>query len=662
MSNKVIQTILRLKDEMSDKLKIVAKATEQANKQLEQAKKQIDKHKAASVKNTEALNKSKAQLSDLKKVQSMYRVEIAKAEQQVQHLTNQTSKNKKQQKENSMALDAARQSLESLRKAQNQTSESIKYTKEQVDNHKKALEESNKKVVEAREEAKKYSKQVMEINKNVKKSKETVKKWGKSMVSSLDAAIKRAAKFGMTLSLATAGAAGTIGIGEAVNLEGYKTQLETAVSGARKAGREVEDAGRLMSNAIKLANDTPFETGQVVEATAIMEAYGVSSNKWLKDVADMAGATNKDILQATEAMADGTMGEFERLKEFGILKEDLIAKATAKYGRYAVFSKSGQVKDRLKLETILQETMQEKFKGGAEKQAKTMKGLWSTITGVTKTSLAQILGITEQGTIKQGSLYELLKQKMQLVVNLLSKWQKDGTIQRIGEQVTQIVLAIISLVSKLYNFFMKYKNIILLVMKVAGTLYFLVKVITLVITVVNVFTTVLTVLKTVWMILNVVMGLSPLGLIVLGVMAIVAAGFLLMKVLQGIWKLASKAFGVIKKVLGFGKNKINVESKTKDEKSIENKISTDIGVPDLDKVEMESSMGMPKVELPKQVNTQFKDPLGNNQSSAREVVKENKTPQFIFNFKGDIYGMEDFREKVAEAVVKSYSVYKANIV
>ena len=47
-----------------------------------------------------------------------------------------------------------------------------------------------------------------------------------------------------------------------------------------------------------------------------MEAYGVSSEKWLRRVADMAGATNKEMEQATNAVIDVlTKGEYQGIEE-----------------------------------------------------------------------------------------------------------------------------------------------------------------------------------------------------------------------------------------------------------------------------------------------------------------------------------------------------------
>lgn len=47
--------------------------------------------------------------------------------------------------------------------------------------------------------------------------------------------------------------------------------------------------------------------------------------------------------------------------------------------------------------------MEERFKGGMEIQAKSYKGIMSTITGVWKTGLANMAGISGTGEIIEGS-------------------------------------------------------------------------------------------------------------------------------------------------------------------------------------------------------------------------------------------------------------------
>ena len=41
--------------------------------------------------------------------------------------------------------------------------------------------------------------------------------------------------------------------------------------------------------------------------------------------------------------------------------------------------------------------MEKRYKGGAESLSKTTKGMWSTVTGVFKNSMAKIVGVTDDG-------------------------------------------------------------------------------------------------------------------------------------------------------------------------------------------------------------------------------------------------------------------------
>ena len=75
--------------------------------------------------------------------------------------------------------------------------------------------------------------------------------------------------------------------------------------------------------------------------------------------------------------AKGNKSEIERILSWVYA---LGKKESQGYG--IVFNTQGQVKDRAKLMDTLQEMMQDKYSGGAEKLSKTTKGMWSTVTGV----------------------------------------------------------------------------------------------------------------------------------------------------------------------------------------------------------------------------------------------------------------------------------------
>ena len=215
-----------------------------------------------------------------------------------------------------------------------------------------------------------------------------------------------------------------------MDLEGYRLQLETATKDTVKA------AG-IMRYAIDLANRTPFEGGELVEGAAKFEAMGMSAEQWLTRAGDMAAATNKSFDQATEALIDAQTGELERLKEFGITKAMVVAQGEKLFRKVQIVNNKGQIVNQEKFNQALISLMEDKFAGGMEKQAGTMKGLWSTVTGVTKSALAEMVGMSNDGSIRGGSAMERLKGSVAQLAGKLEQWQQDGTLSRLGEQLDQ---------------------------------------------------------------------------------------------------------------------------------------------------------------------------------------------------------------------------------
>ena len=247
-------------------------------------------------------------------------------------------------------------------------------------------------------------------------------------------AVTSATKSMVKLGTATAGVAATLaaktGLSEAMDLEGYRLQLETAT-------KDTQKASEIMQYAINLANKTPFEGGELVEGASKFEAMGMAAQKWLPLAGDMAAATNKSFDQATEALIDAQNGELERLKEFGITKAKILEQGEKMFAGVQLVNNQGQIVNQEKFNEALVALMQDRFAGGMEKQATTMKGLWSTVTGVTKSALATITGITTDGSIRSGSALDLLKGKVQLLAGKLEQWQQDGTLNRIAQQFAQ---------------------------------------------------------------------------------------------------------------------------------------------------------------------------------------------------------------------------------
>ena len=380
------------------------------------------------------------------------------------------------------------------------------------------------------------SKRVKGLDKDTQRATQKMANMTNKFGSGVDRMVGKAAKFAaIGAGMASAFALKT-GFGEAMNMEGFRTQLITATKDAKKAGE-------IMKWSVDLANKTPFETGPVIEMASKYEAMGLSAKKWGGITADMAGATNKDVIQATEAVIDAQTGELERLKEFGITKISIAKKASTMFKNQEIINNKGQIVDQDKFNQALMGLMEDRFKGGADALSKTTKGMWSTVTGVTKTSLANLVGMQNDGTIKSGSMLDLLKGKVQKLADKLTQWQNDGTLDRMGKKFTRTFTSIYNAVSKVYRFIKKYQDVIIFfgtfivsIVAVARAVIFAKKA--------------FMALQTAGLLLNGTLALSPFGWIVLGIAAVVAVIVLLVKHFKTVKKAIKEALEWLSK---FGK-------------------------------------------------------------------------------------------------------------
>ena len=276
----------------------------------------------------------------------------------------------------------------------------------------------------------KAAKNVKGVNREMLAATRTVERFQRKTADACSRAVGSLGKLGLAAGGAAAALGIKTGLSEAMDLEGYRLQLETATKDTVKA------AG-IMKYAVDLANRTPFEGGELVEGAAKFEAMGMSAEQWLTRAGDMAAATNKSFDQATEALIDAQTGELERLKEFGITKAMVVAQGEKLFRKVQIVNNKGQIVNQEKFNQALISLMEDKFAGGMEKQAGTMKGLWSTVTGVTKSALAEMVGMSNDGSIRAGSAMERLKGSVAQLAGKLEQWQQDGTLSRLGEQLDQ---------------------------------------------------------------------------------------------------------------------------------------------------------------------------------------------------------------------------------
>lgn len=325
----------RQSEEAKKLLEIYKETIEQAKANIKQCTDELEKHKKSIISQNREYQNAKSNIDLLKNSNAELKNEITKQAMELDKIgqeygsTSQEYKNaakqlqalRQQYKNNSISIKEQTESLNILEETIIQNSDSIKEMKEQEKALKAALEQAENSVSDQRKEILRLGNSFKQVEKEVEESKKTIKEWAKSIGESIDGAVKSALKWGAATASLVGGAAFTKGLQTSINLEAYRTMLETAT-------KDFEKTNKLMKKAELLSISTPFDPEEVIQATATLESYGIDSEKWLSKIADAAGATNTTMEQATEAVKDIlSKNEFESMENLGVSKEMLIEAA-----------------------------------------------------------------------------------------------------------------------------------------------------------------------------------------------------------------------------------------------------------------------------------------------------------------------------------------------
>ena len=207
------------------------------------------------------------------------------------------------------------------------------------------------------------------------------------------------------------------------SMETYQNTLEVIMGSQEEAIRQLEWAE-------KFAGNTPFQIGNIVEATTRLESYGLQSEKVLGITGDMAAVMGKDLMQAVEAVADAQTGEVERLKEFGITK-DMIEEQANMLGTNPINNK-GQITDMKAFNAALFSLMEERFEGGMAMQMETWNGMVSNAKDFWS-RLGRTLG---------APIFEEAKLQLENLLEYLSFLEDSGAIERWATTAENSLIAV----------------------------------------------------------------------------------------------------------------------------------------------------------------------------------------------------------------------------
>ncbi|NSB15828.1 hypothetical protein [Clostridium beijerinckii] len=229
------------------------------------------------------------------------------------------------------------------------------------------------------------------------------------------------------------------GLGEgfktAMEFQDSRMTLDTLYGSATKGGEKFKMA-------TDFANETPWEESETVGSLVKMKAYGLDDSKKMMTMMSDLGATFKSMGQnmdtATEAYADMINGQWERMTQFGIKRETL-DKFAKDNGMKAFDNKQGQITDKDALSKVFEQYMKDKnYTGMTDKLSQTASGKLSTMTGNLKKSLAELVGIAEDGGVKSGSLFERFINGMQNFISKMDSFAGSENFNKISNALGDI--------------------------------------------------------------------------------------------------------------------------------------------------------------------------------------------------------------------------------
>ena len=190
--------------------------------------------------------------------------------------------------------------------------------------------------------------------------------------------------------------------------------------------------------ATNFANSTPFEEGEIASGLARAKSLGMkddlNSFKMYSDLGSFAKIQGVgDLSSAIDAISDAQSGEWERLQTITGTKRQALEDFAKEKNLGTFTNKKGQVTDKDKLMEVLKAYMDDKgITGMTDKFANTFKGRMSTLSGNIKKSFASLMGISEDGTIKKGSLFENMSKSLEKIINSVNKFSESKGAEKLS--------------------------------------------------------------------------------------------------------------------------------------------------------------------------------------------------------------------------------------
>lgn len=226
---------------------------------------------------------------------------------------------------------------------------------------------------------------------------------------------------------AAAVGAGSFALFDLFSTAGQFEQFQIMLEGTMGSAKKGQEAFGWIK---RFAAETPFELAKVTESFLILKNAGLDPTKGgLAAAGDAASGMSRDITQAAEAMADAMTGEFERLKELGITANVAGERVRLTWIKNEKeISKVVSKADKVGLAMAVAAAWSDKFAGSTKRQSTTFFGLISNIKD--KWSEFQVM-------VAEAGIFDLVKNKLQSILNKINEWAKNGQLKAWAEWLSQ---------------------------------------------------------------------------------------------------------------------------------------------------------------------------------------------------------------------------------
>jgi DNA repair exonuclease SbcCD ATPase subunit len=213
-------------------------------------------------------------------------------------------------------------------------------------------------------------------------------------------------------------------VGSNAQFEQYTTSFNVLLGSADRAREHLEYL-------FDFAAKTPFDMPQVVEASKLLETFGLDTRKYLTQIGNAASAFNVPMTQVADAigrLSSGQTGEaMEQLRRLGISMKLLTEQDIQ-------FDKGGQLTSSIaQTMDAVMAIMDSKYKGMMDEQSKTFNGLMSTIQD----------NLSAFGRQIGEDVFESLKEKQSDFMSTWDEWSQNGTLDKIADGISGFLVQVV---------------------------------------------------------------------------------------------------------------------------------------------------------------------------------------------------------------------------